>query len=213
MGLFLGDDSSGYLTSHALRLYSVGTPTHPCFFLPRPDAMTAPFKDFDLADFWEDADEDYGPDEFSDDDVKELEQSLGYKLPASYVALMRTQNGGFPTNTCCRMKERTSWADDHIAITGIFGIGTDGDNSLGGSLGSQFWIEEWNYPAIGVYFADCPSAGHDMICLDYRECGSEGEPRVVHIDQEFDFKITQVASTFEDFIRGLEPEDSFDDEA
>jgi hypothetical protein len=39
---------------------------------------------------------------------------------------------------------------------------------LGGTFGSRFWIEEWGYADIGVYFADCPSAGHDMLCLDYR---------------------------------------------
>jgi hypothetical protein len=56
---------------------------------------------------------------------------------------------------------------------------------LGGSFGSRFWVEEWGYPEIGVYVADCPSAGHDMVCLDYRACGPTGEPQVVHIDQEW----------------------------
>ena len=43
--------------------------------------------------------------------------------------------------------------------------------SLCGELGSQFMIDEWEYPAIGVAICDCPSAGHDMIFLDYRDCG------------------------------------------
>ena len=59
------------------------------------------------------------------------------------------------------------------------------------------------YPLIGVYFADCPSAGHDMFCLDYSACGPTGEPRVVHVDQEFDHRVVHVADRFEGFVRGL----------
>ncbi len=96
---------------------------------------------------------------------------------------------------------------------GIFSIGHDKPCSLCGDFGSQFWIDIWDYPAIGVYFADCPSAGHDMLCLDYRECGPEGEPCVVHVDQEWDYKITFVAESFEAFIRGLEAAEAFEEEA
>jgi hypothetical protein len=49
-----------------------------------------------------------------------------------------------------------------------------------------------------------------MLCLDYRECGVNGEPQVVHIDQECDYKITFVAQNFEKFIRGLESEEAFE---
>lgn len=70
-------------------------------------------------------------------------------------------------------------------------------------LGSQFMIDDWEYPAIGVAICDCPSAGY--VFLDYRECGSQGEPKIVHIDQECDYKITPLADSFEGFIRGLLP--------
>jgi hypothetical protein len=103
----------------------------------------------------------------------------------------------------------TSWSKDHIAITWIFSIGATKSHSLCDSLGSQFWIDEWGYPAIGVYFADCPSAGHDMLCLDYRACGPHGEPRVVHIDQEIDYRITVVAESFAAFLNGREDCDAF----
>ena len=43
-----------------------------------------------------------------------------------------------------------------------------------------------------------------MLCLDYRTCGKAGEPSVVHVDQEWDYKITLVAPTFEAFMRGLQ---------
>ena len=71
-------------------------------------------------------------------------------------------------------------------------------------------IDEWGYPAIGVAICDTPTAGHDMIFLDYRECGPQGEPKVVHIAQEFDYEITFLANNFEEIIRGLMNEDDFE---
>ena len=68
----------------------------------------------------------------------------------------------------------------------------------------------WEYPAIGVYFADCPSAGHDMLCLDYRACGPEGEPTVVHVDQGNNFKVTPLADNFAAFLRDLEGDSAFE---
>lgn len=173
------------------------------------------FADLNLDDFWE-TDEDAlgnenGP-PLTDELVAEVEEELGYKLPASYVELMRSRNGGTPRKTAHRTAEPTSWADDHVRVTSIFSIGFDGDTSLCGELGSTFWMDEWGYPDIGVYFADCPSAGHDMFCLDYRACGPDGEPQVVHIDQEDDYRIVFVAENFEAFIRGLEDESVFDPE-
>ena len=50
-----------------------------------------------------------------------------------------------------------------------------------------------------------------MVCLDYRGCGPGGEPQVVHIDQECDYKITFVAKNFEAFIRGLEDTEAFEE--
>lgn len=170
------------------------------------------FRDIDLQEFWEQSDyanEEYVDDPLTSEKVALVEKRLGHKLPAAYVALMKTQNGGFPKRTNHRTKTSTSWASDHIAITGIFSIGDAKPCSLCGDRGSQFWVDEWEYPPIGVYFADCPSAGHDMLCLDYRECGPQGEPSVVHVDQEFDYNITFVAPTFEDFIVGLEDDEAF----
>jgi cell wall assembly regulator SMI1 len=172
------------------------------------------YESFDLSDFWEKSE--YATKEYVDAPVTEelvasVEKELGYKLPRAYVELaMKTQNGGMPKKTCHRTAQSTSWAGDHVALTGIFSIGRKKRHALCGSFGSQFWIDEWEYPAIGVYFADCPSAGHDMLCLDYRECGPTGEPKIVHVDQECDYEITFVAENFASFIRGLEDEAAFE---
>jgi hypothetical protein len=169
-------------------------------------------EDFDARAFWqtsEYADRVYVDDPVTDLILAKVERELGYRLPRAYVALMTIQNGGVPKKTRHRSPTRTTWAEDHVAIRGIAAIGTKKPYSLCGELGSSFWMEEWGYPTIGVYFAHCPSAGHDMFCLDYRECGARGEPKVVHVDQEWDYSVTVIADTFESFIRGLKSEDAF----
>ena len=145
------------------------------------------------------------------DMIASIEAELGYKLPTSYIQLTQNRNGGIPNRTCFPTSEQNSWAEDHIAITSLFGIGRNKTYSLLGDLGSRFMIEEWEYPQIGVYFADCPSGGHDMVALDYRECGPQGEPCVVHVDQEDDFRIIFLAPDFSAFIAGLVSEDTFAD--
>lgn len=172
-----------------------------------------PFEGFDFSNFWED--DDYARKSYIEEPpttelIAKVEGELGYKLPESYIWLMKQHNGGVPVNTCYPTNMATSWAEDHIAITGIMGIGYNKSYSLCGDLGSQFMIDEWGYPNIGVAICDCPSAGHDMIFLDYRECGPQGEPKVVHIDQEGDYEITILADNFEDFIRGLVHDDVFE---
>lgn len=174
--------------------------------------MTVVFGDFDAADFW-------GPSDYSkreheelwptDELIASIERELGYRLPRSYVELMRVQNGGLPRRTCFRTATRTTWAEDHVAIHDIKAIGRTQQWSLCGDIGSRLLLDEWGYPPLGVYFGDCPSSGHDAFALDYRGCGPAGEPSVVHVDQEVDYRITSVAPTFEAFIRGLEPEDAF----
>jgi len=176
-------------------------------------AEEVPFSNMSLVDFWDDSEyarKSYLSEPPTDELIASIEEELGYKLPSSYIALMKQQNGGIPKNTCFRAEEPTSWAEDHIAITGILGIGREKSYSLSGDLGSRFMIEDWGYPDIGVVICDCPSAGHDVVMLDYRACGRDGEPEVIHVDQEDDYEITFLADNFEAFIRGLVSEEEFD---
>lgn len=163
-------------------------------------------KEIDFKDFWKNNEyslENYVNEYPNEELINSIEKELGYKLPEFYIEMMKIQNGGTPKNTCFPTNESTSWASDHVAITGIFGIGREKMYALCGDLGSQFMIDEWGYPKIGICICDCPSAGHDMIMLDYRRNGNEGEPEVVHVDQESDYKITFLAENFETFIKGL----------
>ena len=175
--------------------------------------MVRIYGDYDLTNFWDESD--YANREYVDESPSQLaidvvQERLGYRLPATYIELSRHQNGGLLRKTCIRSSSRTTWAEDHVAINGIYSIGSRKRCSLCGEFGSAFWVREWGYPPIGIYFADCPSAGHDMICLDYRKCGPDGEPSVVHVDQEWDYRITILADTFESFIRELASEAAFD---
>lgn len=174
--------------------------------------MAVYFEGFEWNGFWEHSDwsrDQYEDAALTDTVVRLVEQRLGYRLPGAYVAMARLQNGGIPVRTNHRSPSKTTWAKDHIAISGIYSVGERKRYSLCGECGSKFWGDEWGYPAIGIYFADCPSAGHDMLCLDYRNCGPEGEPNVVHVDQEWDYRITPIAPSFESFIRGLQHDSAF----
>jgi hypothetical protein len=143
----------------------------------------------------------------NDEMLRLVESELGVTLPDPYVSLCRAHNGGVLTKTAHPMNVRTSWADDHIAVHSVAAIGRTADFSLCGTIGSRFWLREWGYPDVGVYFADCPSAGHDMLALDYR---AAGEPRVVHVDQELDYAVTVVAPNFAAFLDGLTDGEEFD---
>jgi SMI1-KNR4 cell-wall len=189
------------------------------------DSTMLIYGDFDVSDFWLDTDgarKRYVGEPLTDALLASIEEELGYRIPRSYVELMRVQNGGVLARTMCRTPER------HIEVEGIYGINRSKRNSLGGiwterraftgrnpgtgepivveaktiQTGSRFWISEWGYPPIGVYFAECAS-GHEMIGPDYWACGPQGEPRVVHVHQEGDYDITDMAANFEMFVRGL----------
>lgn len=101
---------------------------------------------FELGGFWKSSA--YAAKEYVDVPLTrallgKVETALGYKLPEAYVELAMHQNGGFPVRTCHRTSEPTSWAKDHIAISGIYAIGETKRCSLLGEVGSKFWSSEW----------------------------------------------------------------------
>jgi hypothetical protein len=141
-----------------------------------------------------------------DDTLRDVEVELGLSLPRSYVDLCRRHNGGPLALTAFPSPVPTSWASDHVAVTSVAAIGRTSPNSLCGQFGHRFWVEEWGYPDIGVYFADCPSAGHDMLALDYR---AGPVPTVVHVDQELGYVVTPLAASVAEFIADLQLDDNF----
>src|SRR5262245_37978041 len=95
----------------------------------------APFEGFGLRDFWKPSK--YWRQQYVDDllpaaKIALCERALNVTLPPSYVALMKTQNGGIPNKTCHRTRTPTSWAEDHVAVSGLFSIGDSKTYSLCG---------------------------------------------------------------------------------
>lgn len=161
----------------------------------------------DATDFWADAPDDWvgevppwhhyvGP-ELTDELVRAAEESLGYKLPAAYLDLLRVQNGGLPRRRCFPVGR------GHVEITGLYGVGGwyGIDNP---DRGSRYAVWEWGYPDVGVVIAPTPSGGHDAVLLDYSESGPAGEPRVIHVEAE-DTKprVRVLAPDFAAFVAGL----------
>lgn len=180
-----------------------------------PDAEAAELADFDFEGFWNDCD--YSLEKYvgrvpTDADIAETEVALGYRLPAAYKALIKRHNGGLLTKSCFENPLQRDWTPRTYGIESIYGIDRDKPYSLCGDMGARFWVEEWGYPDIGIAIGGCPSGGHDMIFLDYSDCGPQGEPCVVHINQESDYEMTYLADDFGAFVRGLFAEEEDEDE-
>lgn len=138
--------------------------------------------------------------------VRQAEETLGVRLPRSYVELLNRQNGGVLTNGCFPTSFRTYWAADHFQVDVIIGVGyEEGIDSQ-----STYLISEWDYPNIGVVIAVTPSAGHDTVMLDYSQSGPEGESAVAYVGE--DRVPHRVADSFQQFLDGLVSCEAFDDE-
>lgn len=105
---------------------------------------------------------------------------------------MKEQNGGyinydsFPTNF------PTSWADDHINVDYIRGIG--GEESI---QVSEYLIDEWGLPKKVVLIS---GDGHTWIAFDYRY--TDENPPIILIDHDGE-EIIEIAPDFESFLNGL----------
>lgn len=131
--------------------------------------------------------------------VDAAERRLGYRLPESFVRLMRVRNGGYLTRPIYPTDVPTAWAEDHVYIDKIFGLG--GEDGIDAAKGSRTLISQWEYPDVGIVFS---SNGPTAFMLDYTECGPTGEPRVVYVDVEnMGEERLVLAPDFETFISRL----------
>ena len=140
--------------------------------------------------------------------IRRAEEKLGYRIPASYRALLTFQNGGI-----IRGELDESW------LTAIYGIGPEPDSEHGLEEMFDNWRDEWEYPDIGIPFGETQSGGHDMYYMDCRALGADGEPRIVRVDveDEDNIQIFFVAENLPAFIRLIlaneEPEETLLEES
>lgn len=114
------------------------------------------------------------------------EAEIGYKLPADYLNLLRTQNGGYIRHSLPKMV--------HDTIAGI------GPNFP--SLTGFDWDECQEYvgfPLNGLVPFD--GDGHWHLCLDYRR--RKDAPAVTYVDIEGDQE-SPVAVSFADYLEKLQ---------
>jgi hypothetical protein len=123
--------------------------------------------------------------------VRAAEESLGVKLPESYIQFLHVQNGG-----ALDTPEIVAMDSAEFDIREMPGIGTP--NGIDSETGSKYMVEEWGYPTPTVWLA---GDGHTAILLDYREVGPGGEPPVVYVDTEAEpMRIVRLAPNFLSFL-------------
>jgi hypothetical protein len=141
----------------------------------------------------------------TDNMVSVAENILKVKLPTLFIELLKIQNGGYTKGFAYPMTVKTTWADNHVPLSELFGIVTDkAIESAHNILNTPYMIEEWGLPENQVLLN---GDGHWWITLDYRKSDI---PTVRWIDIECDQDI-HIADNFDDFFNGLVSEDIYAD--
>ena len=122
--------------------------------------------------------------------IERTEKAIGYRISPAYRELLTYQNGGEIRDD-----------NDERWLTAIYGIGPKPDSP--NSLENMFdnWKNDWEYPDIGIPFGETDGSGHNMYYMDYRVIDTNGEPRIVNIDNEGEVQITFVANNLVEFIK------------
>jgi len=134
--------------------------------------------------------------------VEDAEATLGLRLPADFLTLLRVQNGGSP------VAEFDAYPlpdpEGYAPFEDVAGVG-QGREALT-ILDSPYLTKEWEMPKELVLLS---GDGHTWIALDYRGCGPEGQPSLTWFDNEMEFEVA-LAPSFRSFVEGLRPSESFD---
>ena len=162
--------------------------------------------DMDFSDFWHDIKESERRYECTKPDlrmIRSVQEELGFKLPDTFVELMKMHNGGMVNRCWYPIRYPAETYADYIQITHLLGIGREADYSLCGRFGSKFLLDgKEGVEKAGIAFANCISPTRAILILDYRTAGADGEPCVTYVNSSSGEE-TVIASNFEIFVRGL----------
>lgn len=139
-------------------------------------------------------------DDFSLEDLKKVEETLGVKLPDSYIELMKLHNGG---DLAYSILHSGRVPDGEVEIENIRGIDLEE-----GIIESNYLVEEWEMEKGLIIIS---GDGNYWLAFDYRNYAGN-EPAVVYIEEDAESKPKQVAKTFELFLKKLKQpeEDDFE---
>ncbi|PVY37962.1 SMI1/KNR4 family protein [Pontibacter virosus] len=109
----------------------------------------------------------YNHPDLTDEMVEMAEKELGLKLPSLLIEFLKVQNGGYTKGFAYPMKQRTTWAEDHVPLSELFGIVTEKSfKTAQNILATHYMTKEWGLPEKQVLLA---GDGHWWITLDYRK--------------------------------------------
>ncbi|MGQ5174981.1 SMI1/KNR4 family protein [Bacillus halotolerans] len=146
-----------------------------------------------MSEFWESSEYDpFRLTDISDNEIKNVEKKLNLTLPEQYKKLIIQQNGGLINFNAFPTDQETSWADDHIEVDHLRGIGKDL-----GILESEYLIKEWGLPQRLLLIQ---GDGHNWVALDYRLTNEN--PPVHYFDLELNNDI-KIAVSFDEFLSKL----------
>ncbi|WP_238011891.1 SMI1/KNR4 family protein [Dactylosporangium sp. AC04546] len=136
----------------------------------------------------------------TDELVIDAERNLGVALPLDLLHLLWTQNGGVIADAwdACPA-DTTFYADDHVPFEHLYGIAPAGQAGTITLLDTPYLVQEWDLPSPVVLLS---GQGHYWLALDYRDCGPEGNPPVVWIDNEMKHELS-LAPNFRTFVERL----------
>lgn len=157
----------------------------------------------DRKEFWDSNYYNHPP--LTDDMILSAEIKLGVKLPKTLIELLKIQNGGYTKGFAFPMTQKTTWSENHVPLSDLFGIVLDKNvKSAQNIMTTEYMTKEWGLPEKQALLT---GDGHWWITLDYRD---DSNPSVRWIDVECNEEV-KIADTFDQFIEGLVSEDTFAD--